>query len=429
MLLAVLLAISSLSACSQASPNSEAAGNDKVGKGADTPVTLRMYQQGASLTDDEFQKFLAEPVKQKYPHIAMELVRAQKGVSIQDVLAAGDFPDMIFTGARPIRDFIRLNTVLDLNEPLKKHNIDVNAFNPSVMERIRNLGDKGETYSLPFSLNFSVLFYNKDLFDKFAVSYPPDSMTWDQAIELGKKLARTDGGTVYSPLYVSDFISFIGPLGQSLVDPKTEKAQLVTDGISKAMGLYKRIMDLPGNSQVSKPREGFTENQSIAMLADGGALIGVLDENAKQGKTFNWDVTSNPGLPEHPNISNMAGPFLVAVYSQTKHQDEALKALSVITSEQNQLKITRSGRLSSLKDKKFQDNFGTDLATLKGKNLQAVFKNNPSPTPKESDYEDLAQPFLNSALQKVIKGQSDVNTALREAEDLANKKIADEKGK
>jgi multiple sugar transport system substrate-binding protein len=152
------------------------------------------------------------------------------------------------------------------------------------MERIRNLGNKGEIYTLPFSLNFSVLFYNKDLFDKFAVSYPPDSMTWDQAIELGKKMARTDGGTVYSPLYVSDFISFVGPLGQPLVDPKTEKAQLVADGISKAMGLYKRIIDLPGNSQVTKPREGFTDNQSIAMLADGGALIGVLDLHAPAGR-------------------------------------------------------------------------------------------------------------------------------------------------
>jgi multiple sugar transport system substrate-binding protein len=119
LLLAVLLAVSSLSACSQASPNSEAAGKDKAGITATAPVTLRMYQQGASITDDEFQKFVAEPVKQKYPNITMELVRAQKNVSIQDALAAGDFSDMIFTGARPIRDFIRLNTVLDLKEPMR----------------------------------------------------------------------------------------------------------------------------------------------------------------------------------------------------------------------------------------------------------------------------------------------------------------------
>jgi ABC-type glycerol-3-phosphate transport system substrate-binding protein len=38
--------------------------------------------------------------------------------------------------------------------------------------------DDGWLVGIPFTQQFSALYYNKDIFDKFGVSYPKDGMTW-----------------------------------------------------------------------------------------------------------------------------------------------------------------------------------------------------------------------------------------------------------
>jgi multiple sugar transport system substrate-binding protein len=163
------------------------------------------------------------------------------------------------------------------------------------------------------------------------------------------------------------------------------------------------------------------------MLGDTGAVIGQIEEMRGQGKTLNWDITTFPSLKELPGVVQMDGPFLVAIYSQSKHKNEAMQVISAVTSDENELNVSRSGRLPSLKDKKFQENFGADLESLKEKNIKAVFMSKPADNPPASKYADLAESFLTGAVDKVLGGQVDANTALREAEDQANKKIDEEK--
>ena len=49
----------------------------------------------------------------------------------------------------------------------------------------------GVQYGFPLSLQINVLFYNKNIFDGFGVSYPQDAMTWDEFIETAKRVTRS----------------------------------------------------------------------------------------------------------------------------------------------------------------------------------------------------------------------------------------------
>src|SRR5690606_17017939 len=63
-----------------------------------------------------------------------------------------------------------------------------------------------------------------------------DGMTWEQAIELGRKVTRESDGIFYSGLHTSGAQFLGGQLSLALVDPETNKSLINTDG-------YKRVFD------------------------------------------------------------------------------------------------------------------------------------------------------------------------------------------
>lgn len=388
------------------------------------PVTLTMYQYNGNITDEEFRLLMAEPVKQKYPHITMEIIRPQAGISLQDALFMGDPPDLIFPGSN-ISELIRLEAVQDLSPLVAKHRFELGRIESEVLTGVKNQASRGQLYALPFSVNFSALFYNKDIFDKFGVPYPKERLTWDEAIELGRRVARTEGGVTYQPLNPGGFAFFLQPTEQALVDPDTHKARLATERITGALRLYKSIVDLPGNPLINV-RNAFLKDRTAAMVVDRGAVIGELDALYKKGDNLQWDITTVPSFKEYPGIGHQNSPFLIALHAKSKNADDAFLALSVILSDENQLKVTRSGRLSALKDEKFKGSFGEDLESLKGKNIAAAFRYKSAIAPRASEYAGLTSAPLNEAVKKAIEGTEDINTALMKAEEQTNLSIAAE---
>jgi hypothetical protein len=63
---------------------------------------------------------------------------------------------------------------------------------------------------------------------------------------------------------------------------------------------------------------------------------------------------------------------------------------------------------------------------LKGKNLKPLLNYKAASTTPNSTYATLARDQINPAMNKVIDGKADINTALREAEEAADKAIAAE---
>src|SRR5690606_24616722 len=69
------------------------------------------------------------------------------------------------------------------------------------IEIAKLLGRDGKFHAVPDKANYPfvnhALVYNKDIFNKFAVEYPKDHMTWDEVVELSKRLQRMDNGVQY----------------------------------------------------------------------------------------------------------------------------------------------------------------------------------------------------------------------------------------
>ncbi|MCC2683949.1 MAG: hypothetical protein K0R75_848 [Paenibacillaceae bacterium] len=71
-----------------------------------------------------------------------------------------------------------------------------------------------------------------------------------------------------------------------------------------------------------------------------------------------------------------------------------------------------------------QQAFGKDFIYMKGKNKQSIFKYKNQPVNMGSFYDKFVDKELGMAADAVVKGDLDINTALRQAEENANKAIA-----
>ncbi|MFC6228842.1 ABC transporter substrate-binding protein [Paenibacillus allorhizosphaerae] len=388
------------------------------------PVTLRVLIEIPGMTDDEWNKYFTDPVQKKYPQISFEILRPTQGQTLNDLVAAGNIPDLIY-GGPPQRERVDMQIPLDLREQLKKHDIDISKINPNIMDSIKQLGDNGELYGLPFTQNAFALWYNKGIFDKFGVPYPTDGMTWDQAAELAKKVSRLEGGVNYLGLYVTHggVTTFASPLSIEMVDKKTQQA-LVPDIWKTIFERAMKIYDIPNN----KPKvvgldtiNAFIKDQNIAMAAYYS--IGMFSF-LPQAKGLDWDVVQLPSHPEAPNKYLQADYHQFLVSRTSKHIDAAMEVLKIALSDEVQTIATRSGKLTVLKNAQILDQFAADQEFAKGKNIKGIFKSEPSTLIPQSKYNGPVDAAIRKAFVSVFEGKTDINTALRTAKEEADKNIA-----
>jgi multiple sugar transport system substrate-binding protein len=418
-----------MTGCSNGTPSSvgETATNSKVEQSKD-PVHLSMYQTGASISDEEFQKFIVEPVKKKYPYITIDIVRNGKGNTIDDLIGAGGLPDIIFCSSRgSILDFITRKVPIDLTEAAKSNQMDLGKFDAKAVAAIKAWGDHGELFGIPFSINFSAMYYNKDIFDKFGVGYPKDNMTWDETVELAKKVTRTDQGVQYFGIMTGGSVLVGSTLSLPYVDPKTMKATLELEGWKRTILNEKAIHDIPGmEKMIGSYSKLFYEDQSLAMLTSPGARVGELEELQKKGVQLNWDLATFPSFSDKPGIISEIEAHVMLISGTSSHKDDAFHVLDAVTERANQINMVKAARLSSLKlDDEIKTQFGVDLTSLKGKNIAGIFKGIPADMPKPTEFTLIGRKYINDATNAVTSSKEDVNTAISEANDGFNREIAE----
>jgi multiple sugar transport system substrate-binding protein len=391
------------------------------------PVKLSLFLGGGQLSDDEFQKYFVKPVQQKFPSITMDFVKRGKGTQITDLVAAGTVPDIIFTPQASMEQFIDLNLQMDVRDLMKKYNVNTEKFNPLTIDGIQSYSSKGEIYGLPLSYNFSALFYNRDIFDKFGVPYPKDKSTWDQVIDLAKKVGRQDGEVQYEGLFAGSLWQFSQGLSAGYTDPKTDVPLFNTDKWKTAAQYYKRIYDIPGNQKAAFAH--FFGSRNLAMNANVGSQMVEEDEKARNGGApLNWDIASYPNFPEAVGKSMKMASQVLMPTSTGSHQDLAFQVIALVTGQEQQLKMSRSGRTSSLKDPSLSEQFGADSVALQRKHIASIFMNTPTPSIYEK-YDLPARNLVDKVTPKLINGTEDVNTFLRNLQELGIQMVQEEKAK
>ncbi|GAA3407670.1 hypothetical protein GCM10020370_39990 [Paenibacillus hodogayensis] len=414
-------AIAMTAGCSKGSTKAEP-GTDpgKAPEAGKESVTLKIMWFNTLVAKEAVEQFIAAPVKQKYPNIAIEFVEVKPGASLPDLITSGQgVPDLVITDYPNLSTAIDLKYPVDLNEPLKQSKVDLNGMEADPLDGVRALGAKGELYGLPIYMDKYMMFYNKDIFDRFAIPYPTGEMSYTDLMSLVKRLSRTEAGVQYVGYRWGDLYTVGFQLGLPVLNVKTGKADLQTEGWKRALSLVKEWVDTGADNKIT--HEHFFKEKRLAIYPQWmGAAYGLI---AQEGGSLNWDLAPMPYSSDQPKTSGPAKPLYLLASAAGKHKEQAIAALSYIaTSPEAQLLLSQNGRISVLKDKAIRQQFGTKLPLLQGKNTAAVFQYPFGKLPNTTAYESQAWDGLDTAPPAIIGG-ADVNTALRAAEEKANKDI------
>ncbi|TVY05695.1 ABC transporter substrate-binding protein [Paenibacillus cremeus] len=430
----MLLAGAVLSGCSSTKPEAGAGGaaapTDSASQAANMkPVELSIYHNGG-IPEDQFQAQYGDYIRKKLPNVTVKFIPKDKNVNLGEMISSGSMKIDIFIdsigqiGLKGSLLDIGLNQ--DISDLVKKHNVDLSRFEPTTIDAVKVMGG---LYGLPISNSALVLMYNKDIFDKFGVPYPKDGMTWDQLAELSAKLTRTDGGTPYVG-YSTSINHFIrlNPLSLADVDAKTKTAALDNDNWRKLI-----------QETMLKPMQAEGYRQVLTDLSKQWYKVPYIDEFSKArnvgmfsflygdnawAKDMNWDVVSLPTFKDNPKQGSQSYPSYMFITSTSEHKDEALEVAKLFITDEYQTQLSKSGGITILKNDAIKQVFGQDTQ-MKDKNIKnAVFYNNFAPAAPKTKYDTYVEDAVKAQVSNMLLGKTDLNTALRTAEEDVSKKIA-----
>lgn len=122
-----------------------------------------------------------------------------------------------------------------------------------------------------------------------------------------------------------------------------------------------------------------------------------LEEANKAGTAPNWDIVTTPSFPDKPGAGAKVDAHILMVSSQSKYKDEAFEIIQMLTaSKEVQADVARSGK------------------GCKRTNKMALL-----PKFHPLDSSAVGKP-MNDAVTNVTQKDNDINTALRQAEEVIN---------
>jgi multiple sugar transport system substrate-binding protein len=306
-------------------------GGRKTGPGG---VTLTMYhwmEKDRSLWEEK----IIRPFEESHPgiHVVLQtspyqlyvskcLTSIASGTPLADLMLAEDWFGQELIRARYVRDLV----------PYVRRDISLDDFYSEALTEWRGpSGNATGLYGFPACLGLTVLFYNKDIFDRAGIPYPDTSWTYDDLINAGRKLTvDNDGDGIPDQWGLSFDVQYTGletviySLGGRMLTPDQRHAVLEEPATVRSLAF---IQDIFMRDRIASNRTSYV-NAMDSFVGGRAAmiLIGSLGATNLEGLPLRWDMTFPPRGPGGLRRSRRFSMAFMIPQS-SPHPDEAWQLL------------------------------------------------------------------------------------------------------
>jgi ABC-type glycerol-3-phosphate transport system substrate-binding protein len=378
-------------------------------------------------SEAEFNIRFGDMVKKKFPNYTIKFLNSQTGGSVEQMMLTETYFDIFWaTTGNLERSVFQYGFEYDMSELIKKSKVDLTRYDPA----FKNMLEKsygGRIYFLPFHADTPVIYYNKDIFDKFSVPYPKDGMTWEELAQLARQLTRTEDGVLYvgfDPPGGSFFT--MNQLSIPLLEPGT-----LTPTINKdprwATFFQKYAADMGSaagenrgslSASAGKINDVFFKGKQAMMMS----LPYIMMTRKAEFDLVKFGVVSAPVLAEAPNKGFSIYPANLSISKNSKHKEDAMEILKYLISDEAQASLARKGFVPVVSSPEVRKSLGAD-SSYSDYNWAAAFKNPFSEYLYHGPYATDVSSIYSKYFNEVMYDRMDINTALRKAEEEAVKKI------
>lgn len=389
------------------------------------PVEIVIHSSNGD-SEENFNLLYGDPIRKKFQNYTIKYIQSVKGSTLDELLAQQQRVDILFHSIDNFIPLVSSNELqFDMTELAKKHNVDFSRFEDTLIDGIRASGD-GELYGLPVSNIVQVMFYNKEIFDKFGIDYPTDGMTWDEAIALAKNITRMDGDEPYFGLSASlSHILGRNQYSQPYVDHQTGQPTFLDDVWKKMVSAY--FVD-HAQDQVYQnwllevkryPYTGeFRDAQNLAMFVFNSQMV---FHDIEKWQSFQWDLVSLPTFSDKPRIGSQSAPVVFGITNIAGNKDAAMEVIDHLTSVEVQMNYSRAAVMPVIGDPQVKEAYAQD-SVFADRNWNALFYNELAPLSVKSRHDKIITNYFPGII-KIATGEEDLNTGLRILNDNAIRKI------
>ncbi|WP_409345559.1 ABC transporter substrate-binding protein [Paenibacillus sp. MBLB4367] len=435
LVLSSVMALTMLAACGKsttggsgaASPSPSSSGSASPSASSSPSQAPEMTKDPITLTfmapwdDGMVQRRIGSAVKEKWPNITIKTIVAfVEADKIQETLAKKEVPDFLLAtdGFETLKEY---DMMFPLDDLMKKYKFDESKLMKGTVDaiRARDPEGKGRMLGIPFEDTAFALHYNKDIFDKFGVPYPKDGITWEEALDLAKKVTGERDGVKYRGLATNGLWQALTELSPQGTDPKTGEPKFSKEpAFEKYLSFYKQVTEIPGN--YAKDVTYDFKKGDVAMFINNIAntIQYFEDPNLK----LNYDVVGVPVWKDAPTKgpSNMA--LTIAINKHSKYKEEAFQIMQFLMSEEQQMKLSRSHGVSSVLDNQaIHDAYAADALKGKQKNIKSIYALKPAPPAPYSsfgpDMLSYGSNYVATQAKPFVDSGDDVRTFLRKMDE------------
>ncbi|WP_239615752.1 ABC transporter substrate-binding protein [Cohnella mopanensis] len=398
-----------------------------------------------------------------YPNIEIQVVSTQsvtyeEGKDMQKAMKdfiAQEKPDVLMLSATEYATMASEGKLYNLESFIKKDKYDLEGFAPGIIDYIKQQSD-GILYGLSPDFYSQAIYYNKDLFTKYGVTFPEDRMSWEKVLQLAARFPTTGSKDerVYglkagyqSNLYQlgmmigsSQGLTYVNPTAKTLmINSDSWKAAFETANMAlKSGSLYSEDPNQMNGGASSYEdyllRDPFIGGRT-AMVIDGTYLMTQLKEAKNilkdKGKGIqNWDVVTVPVNPQSPDEStSMSVNQIFAIDANSANAEAAWKFVSYINGD-DFARVTSKLQNGSFSTRTQHIDKGDGI------HMEAFYSLKPAQNNMYKDYDKLPQQFYmqfdgltQQEFQNVTDGKATISEALDNLQAKGQKMLTEESEK
>lgn len=349
-------------------------------------VTKIQFASWGSKSEIDILKPVMADFEAKNPDIKVEFMHIPQNYfqKIHLLFASNTAPDVIFINNLSLPIYANAGVL----EPVAE-DIDLKSYDKNIL---KSLSWKGVLYAVPRDVSNLVIFYNKDLFDKYGVSYPDKSWTFDDFLRTSQALTR-DGHFGIS--FEEDSLFFLPYLmsegGGILSD---DLSTVIVDDVKSQKGL-KYYADLRKKYHVAPLAEESASatmaqlflQEKLAMQLSGRWLVPKYREEAK----FDWDIVNFPYGDAGSIVPLDSSGWSVA--KSSKHKDEAFRLVKYLSSKESIERLTQSGLIVPARRDVRESKYFLDGNAPKNAQVFLDVIKTSKPTPVSVNYKEILDKY------------------------------------
>ena len=323
------------------------AGGTQPAQQATTPAQI-VYTDWEPTDGAQIQETVIADFQKKYPHISVDYQKNPQPYfeKLQALFVAGTAPDAYALGQAELIQMTAQNAVAELDQYLKADakEANVNDFFKTHLEAWR-VG--GKQMALPRDGGGVVVFYNKSLFDAQSITPPAAGYTWDQWLDVARRVAVKDGpsGPIHGATRngPADWLHWCWQNGGDLLDKDAKRSTVEAREAVEAIQYHADLIHKHGvMPTVDTYGTGQQDAMGLFMQGKSAMYFGLRSGMQRMRNITGFKIEAMP----HPRQRNRLTPLnttAVLLPRSDKKNDASWKLLQHMTSTEGQLKRMEQG--------------------------------------------------------------------------------------